>query len=332
MHPAASNTLIWQDLRRISGPDSATQITSAVRFALGKFIMHILSESLSTDISLFGKDTVKKRTLSGNEARLILQLEWDNVSFMDIPAIRKLLRCSKSYAYFIAHSLIRKGWIEPIGKGHYLLIEAKRGYKKLAPRMSPYVITRTLNQAYYVGYLSAAYYHHLTTQLPRVLHIAVQRQRRPLTFKHVTVQFVTVTKKKFFGYEKAKIDNEEVFVSDMEKTLLDSLDRPELVGGIEAVARFLVLSGPRTDFDKLFLYTKQTGNRAIAVRLGYLLDKLPVPKTPKLIRKELIKYVNQILTPLGEVKRWGKKGPVNSDWNVIENVPLQNLRAEVEIR
>jgi len=294
--------------------------------------MHILSESLRTGISLFGKIPVKKRTLSGNEARLILQLEWDNVSFVDIPSIRKLLRCSKSYAYFIAHSLIRKGWIEPIGKGHDLLIEAKRGYKKLAPRMSPYVITRTLNQPYYIGYLSAAYHHHLTTQLPRVLHIAVQRQRRPFTFKHVTVQFVTVTRRKFFGYEKAKIDNEEVVVSDLEKTLLDSLDRPELVGGIEAVARFILLSGPRTNFNKLLLHTKKMGNRAIAVRLGYLLDRLDVSIAPGFVRKELSKYVNKIPAPLGEVKRWGKKGRINPEWNVIENVPLQNLRAEVEIR
>lgn len=275
---------------------------------------------------------MKKRTLSGNEAKLILQLEWDNVSIVDISTIRKLLRGSKSYAYYIAHSLIRKGWIEPIGKGHYLLIEAKRGYRKPAPRMSPSVITRTLNQPYYIGYLSAAYHHHLTTQLPRVLHIAVKRQRRPFSFKHVRVQFVTVTKKKFFGYEKTKIDGDEVVVSDLEKTLLDSLDRPELVGGIEAVARFLVVSGPRTDFEKLLRYTKQTGNRAIAVRLGYLFDKLPVPKTPKFVRKQLSKFVNQIPTPLGEVRRWGKKGEINSDWNVVENVPLQNLRAEVEIR
>lgn len=276
---------------------------------------------------------MKRRTLSGNEAKLILQLEWDNESYLHISTIRKLLRCSKSYAYFIAHSLVKKGWIEPIGKGHYLLIEAKRGYKKLAPKMSPYMITRTLNQPYYIGYLSAAYHHHLTTQLPRVLHIAVQRQRRPFRFKHVTVQFVTVTREKFFGYENAKIDNEEIIVSDLEKTILDSLDRPELVGGIEAVARFLFLASPRIDFKKLLLYTRQIGNRALAVRLGYLLDALSVPTPPpKFVPKELKNYVNRILTPLGEVDRWGKKGRINPDWNVIENVPLQNIMAEIEIR
>ena len=251
---------------------------------------------------------------------------------LDIPTIRKSLKCSASYAYFIAHSLVKKGWIEPMGMGHYLLIEAKRGYKKLAPKMSPYVITRILNQPYYFGYLSAAYHHHLTTQLPRVLHIAVQRQRRPFRFKHVTVQFVTVIEKKFFGYEKARIDNEEVIVSNLEKTVLDSLGRPELVGGIEAVARFILIASPRIDFNRLLLYTKQMGNRAVAVRLGYLLHSLHIRKTPRSVSKELNKYVNQIPTPLGEVARWGKKGRIDSEWNIIENVPLQNLLAEVEIK
>jgi predicted transcriptional regulator of viral defense system len=143
---------------------------------------------------------------------------------------------------------------------------------------------------------------------------------------------VTVTKKKFFGYEKAKIDNEEVVVSDLEKTLLDSLDRPELVGGIEAMARFILLASPRTDFKKLLLYTKEIGNRALAVRLGYLLDALRVPKTPKFVLKELKKYVNHIPTPFGEINRWGRKGRINPVWHVIENVPIQNLMGEVEIR
>jgi predicted transcriptional regulator of viral defense system len=293
--------------------------------------MHILGESLRVSISAFQARSMKRRTLSGNEAKLVLQLEWDNVWLLDPAMIRKLLRCSKSYAYFVAHSLVKKGWLEPAGKGHYLLIEAKRGYKKLAPKMTPYVIVRTLNQPYYVAYLSAAYYHHLTTQLPRVLHIAVQRQRRPLRFKHVRVQFVTVTKKKFFGYEKARIDNEEVVVSDLEKTLIDSLDRPELVGGIEAVARFIHIASPRTDFKKLLFYTKQNGRRALSVRLGYLLETLGVSKNSKSLLLALKKDASHLVTPLGEMSRWGRSGHINSDWNVIENVPIQNLLAEVEI-
>lgn len=274
---------------------------------------------------------MKRRSLSGNEAKLVLQLEWDNAWFLDTATIRKLLRCSKSYAYVIAHSLVKKGWLEPVGKGHYLLIEANRGYKKLAPKMTPYVIARTLNQPYYLAYLSAAYHHHLTTQLPRVLHIAVRRQRRPLKFKHTKVQFVTVREKKFFGYERAKIDNEQVMVSDLEKTLIDSLDRPALVGGIEAVVRFIQVASPQTDFEKLLQYTKRNGNRALAVRLGYLVETLRTPKTPDYFIRELRRHVSHLVTPLGEVKRWGKSGHISPNWNIIENVPINNLMSEIEI-
>ena len=275
---------------------------------------------------------MKRRTLSGNEAKLVLQLEWKNEWFLDVATIQKLLKSSKSYAYYIAHSLVKKGWLEPIGGGCYLLIEAKRGYRQLAPRMSPYVITRVLNQPYYIAYFSAAHYHHLTTQLPHVFQIAVQRQRRPLSFKNVLVKFITLKKKKFFGYEKVKIDNEIVTVSDLEKTLLDSLDRPDLVGGIEAVARFLIISVPRINFEKLLIYAINLDNRALAVRLGYLLETLKLKNIPSKVITELVKYVGRDKTPLGEVPRWGKRGTLNTQWKVIENVPFENLLSEVEIR
>jgi predicted transcriptional regulator of viral defense system len=275
---------------------------------------------------------MKRRSLSGNEAKLVLQLEWENEWFLDIPTIQKLLKCSKSYAYYLAHTLISKGWLEPIGSGGYLLIDAKRGYKKLAPRMSPYVVTRTLKQPYYIAFFSAAHYHHLTTQLPQVLHIAVQRQRRSFTFKHVLVQFITIKQSKFFGYEDATIENEAVCVSDLEKTLLDSLDRPDLVGGIEMIARFLVIAAPRINFANLIDYTRTLRSRALAVRLGYLLDILQIKRTPRKILEALEMSVGRDKTPIGEVRRWGKRGHLHPRWRVIENVPVNILTAELEIR
>jgi predicted transcriptional regulator of viral defense system len=142
---------------------------------------------------------------------------------------------------------------------------------------------------------------------------------------------VTVREKKFFGHERAKIDNEQVIVSDLEKTLIDSLDRPALVGGIEAVARFIQVASPRTDFEKLLQYTKRNGNRALAVRLGYLVETLRIPKIPEYFIHELRRHVNHLITPFGEVKRWGKSGHINPNWNIIENVPINNLTSEIEI-
>ncbi len=141
-----------------------------------------------------------------------------------------------------------------------------------------------------------------------------------------------MNKKKFFGYEKAKIENEMVIVSDLEKTLLDSLDRPNLVGGIETVARFIVVAAPRVNFDHLLIYLNKFDNHALAGRLGYLLEILKVVKTPSKITRQLVKYVGRDKTPLGEVRRWGKRGTLNTKWNVIENVPVENLLSEVEIR
>ncbi len=90
----------------------------------------------------------KKRTLSGNEAKLILQLEWEGKTYFTAQEVIQNLHCSKSYAYFLIHRLKEKAWIEPVERGKYLLISAMRG-KKPVPDMNPYIVIRILDEPYY---------------------------------------------------------------------------------------------------------------------------------------------------------------------------------------
>ena len=55
--------------------------------------------------------------------------------------------------------------------------------------------------------------------------------------------------------------NEQVQVSDMERTILDGLSRPELCSGISEVATGLWLRKDDLDWEKLTLYCKKMGNR-----------------------------------------------------------------------
>ena len=68
-----------------------------------------------------------KRSLSKKEADLVLSWEWDNRRLVSLQDITKRLRCSSGYANKIAHVLHKKGWLDPLAKGKYLLIGAKRG-------------------------------------------------------------------------------------------------------------------------------------------------------------------------------------------------------------
>jgi predicted transcriptional regulator of viral defense system len=89
----------------------------------------------------------------------------------------------------------------------------------------------------------------------------------------VPYRFVYASRDKLWGVIPTWVTpNEQVQVSDMERTILDGLSRPELCSGISEVATGLWLRKDDLDWEKLTFYCKKLGNQAVAKRLGYLLE------------------------------------------------------------
>lgn len=270
-----------------------------------------------------------KRSLSKRESDLILALEWEKQRLVSLKDITKRLRCSYGYARKMAHVLHRKGWFEPIAKGHYLLIGADRGPKGI-PEMNPYLVTRFLPKPYFLAYRFACTHHGLLTQVPSVIHVAVTHQKRPLELKNVRFEFIVLSKKRFFGFQEATVFGEKINVSDLERTVLDALVRPDLVGGIESAAQALFQAGRKLDRSKILTYLKRMNDSALARRFGYLAKLFEVE-----LSSDLAAYLKTRVTKnrafLGSPKRWGTQGERNQLWNLILNVPQAELMGEVRI-
>jgi predicted transcriptional regulator of viral defense system len=87
---------------------------------------------------------------------------------------------------------------------------------------------------YYIGYYSALQIHNLITQPSLKEQIVVAKQIRPseIKIKNVPFQFIYHNEKHFFGAKKIWIDNfNRVSCSDLEKTFIDCLFKPEYAGG-----------------------------------------------------------------------------------------------------
>lgn len=270
-----------------------------------------------------------KRTLSKRESDLILALEWDKKRIVNLKEISRRLRCSPGYAKKLAHVLVRKGWLEPLIAGNYLLIGAERGPKGV-PEMNPYLIARILRQPYFFAYRIACNHHGLLTQIPSVIHIAVTRLKRPIEIKNVRFEFIILTKKRFFGLEETTVFGEKVKFSDLERTVLDALDRPDLVGGIEASAQVLFEARKRLDNSKLLAYLERMNNSALARRLGYLSELFQL-KIDQQLQDYLKDQIKKDPALLGDPDRWGRQGERNEDWNLIINVPKRELMGEIRI-
>ena len=73
-----------------------------------------------------------ERTLSQNEAKVVLDLEWRNQTTVTLADLREALGTSESYARLFAHRLVKKGWFERLRPGLFQLVPADRGREGVA--------------------------------------------------------------------------------------------------------------------------------------------------------------------------------------------------------
>lgn len=272
---------------------------------------------------------MSKRSLSKREADLVLSWEWDKCRLVTVKDIMKRLRCSHGYARKMIHVLGKKGWIEPLVKGHYLVVYAERGPKGV-PEMNPYIVARFFPKPYFFAYRFACAHYGLLTQISHVLHVAITRFKKPLELKNVRFEFIPLSKKRFFGYTETTVMGEKINICDKERAVLDAIDRPDLVGGIEAAAQALFQGSKQLDFAKLLSYLKKYNDSALYRRFGYLCELLKIP-LPKNLTSHLSTQIKKDAAYMGTTKRWGKAGERNKRWNIILNVPQHDLLGEVRI-
>jgi len=128
---------------------------------------------------------------------------------------------------------------------------------------------------YYVAYYSAAHVHGLTEQMPFKTTVAVQKQMRPIRVGNIFASFVNLKKSRFFGVEETKYYLDTILtISDIEKTLVDCVDRPELCGGVPEVVRIVsnAFETKRVNLQKLVFHVQRFGSHAVAQRLGFIIE------------------------------------------------------------
>jgi len=72
------------------------------------------------------------------------------------------------------------------------------------------------------------------------------------------------------------------------------------------------------------------GSRALVQRLGYLLETLTGP-LPEELAAKLLAAIGRSKTYLGPISRWGTGGDYDPKWQVVVNVPTQQLLGEIRV-
>lgn len=265
-----------------------------------------------------------ERSLSKNEAKLVLDLEWRGQRMVTLADIRTALDCSDGYARFMAHQLVKKGWLERLRAGIFQLVPADRGREGVADT-NPLAAGAVLVSPYFYSFGTACTHHGLTEQVFSEVYLVTQVRRRPEIVRGKRYVFVPVPEEEFVGFTELKVLGVSVQMATAERALLDALDRPRYAGGIGEVSRIVARGGRRVTWDEMLALLRRFGESALVQRLGYLLDinGVEVPAEVVFSLRELVKRGSKIA--LGARSKWGAHGTLASAWNVIENVPRDVL-------
>lgn len=180
---------------------------------------------------------------------------------------------------------------------------------------------------FYIGYYSALTLHSLITQPSLQEQVVVAKQIKPSELKvnGVTFQFIYNNQQHFFGTKKVWIDSyHKVACSDLEKTFVDCLYKPDYGGGIVEITKALYKAKAQLDYGKLVDYCRQFGAQSVIKRLGFLLELLDaenpfLPQLQNLATKSIIP-----LEPSYE-----KKGPINTKWSLRQNIEMDELTSPI---
>lgn len=251
----------------------------------------------------------------------------DQLCFKSSEAINALPQSSKSAINQLLSDMTRRGLLMRLKEGIYHIIPYEKEPESFMPDwhlLAEYLVNST---DHYIGYFSALQIHNLITQPSLKEQIVVSKQIRPSTIKvkDVPFQFIYHNKKHFFGIKKMWIDNfHKVRCSDLEKTIIDCLFKPDYAGGIVEVARAIYVSKEKIKYDLLYEYTQQFNSQAVIKRLGFLLETLEIhhPIIEHLRKEKSASYV-LLDTELP------KEGKLLSRWSIQQNIDTETIKSAI---
>jgi len=223
--------------------------------------------------------------------------------------------------------MTRRGLLLRLRKGVYQIIPFEQDSATYLPEWHLAAAGIVKGADYYIAYYSALQLHNLITQPSLKEQIVVSKQLRPstLTLKNVTFQFIYHNPTHFFGVKKTWIDNfHQVPCSDLEKTLVDCLFKPDYAGGIVEIAKALYSAKQKLQFDKLLTYVQRFQSQAVSKRLGFLLELLGI-STPIIDSLQKAKTASYVLLDT----ELPKSGPMVSRWSIQQNLDTETIKSAI---
>lgn len=181
-------------------------------------------------------------------------------------------------------------------------------------------IATALHDGAYCAYHTALEYHGLATQVYSDVHVITEKRYAPMMIDDLEYQFfqsgynggITETKR-----------NAKIRVTELERTVIDCLDRILLSGGLEEVFMALTMIN-YCDEDKLLKHLSGYGKKIIYKKAGYLFSVLKPTYLTKRFYEECKRNMSECDDDIRENKQ--NAYVYSSEWKLY--VPKQLMNTE----
>ena len=271
---------------------------------------------------------MKHKYISTQSNELLSYFNGQNINCFKYTEVFKALPESKESAVReLLSDMTKRGLLMRLKEGIYYIIPYEQDAETFMPDWH-LIAEHLVNDAeHYIGYYSALQIHNLITQPSLKEQIVVSKQLRPsgIKIKNIPFQFIYHNANHFFGAKKTWMDSfHKVMCSDLEKTFIDCLFKPDYAGGIVEIARAIYNSKNQIKFDKLLDYTIKFKSQAVIKRLGFILELLEIDNNiiPKLQKEKSASFV-LLDTELP------KSGKMISRWSIQQNLETETIKSAI---
>lgn len=268
------------------------------------------------------------KTLGPQAAKLVTLLHEQSRALFRLEDVRTITELSDVSARSFVRKLVDRGVAARLKPGLFVLVPFELGQARQYLG-SPLVVAREImhGKDYYLSHATAMGLHGMLTQPQLVVTVTTPTPRRAVTMLGVPFRFIRCQQQHLFGLTEHWVTKQDqVRVSDPERTIIDGLKQPEYCGGVTEVAKGLWMRRQDLHVDKLLGYAKQLGVGAVLRRLGFLLETYEMAQAPDLDRLRhglTATYVRLDPVLPAEGKRLRR-------WRLQLNVDREELRAVVK--
>jgi len=227
------------------------------------------------------------------------------------------LDLKESYVPRMTSLMVKKGDFISLYKGIYALpTELLAG----GPLHS-FEIAMKLAKKGAISHRSAMAYYELTDQVFSKVYVTVPKEKganlstiKEYEIKGTRYQLIRVASQNYWGIKPIFLGEARVWITDLEKTLIDGLSSPDLCGGFREVI-FAYERGVSKISPTLILEYAQKTSLAVCKRLGWILEQLGAHEDIQEQLRALPMHYCQRLDASGK-----RQGKVISKWNLLENI------------